>query len=367
MKIICPKCGQHYDADPEYIGEVVQCACGMSFVAEVTNPEDQSHLVDATEESSDVGSTLEGHHSNATGGSITGESSHQGRTRMKSLTCEMCGSSEIIKTDGVFVCQSCGMKYSVEEARKMMIEGTVNVTGTVKVDHSDKLQNLYKVARRAKSAGDVDQASKYYDLILQEDGNSWEASYYVAYYKTLQCTIAGISDAANYFKNIVVGVVSIIAECQNIKERTAAYKEIASATIQIGQVLFSASSNHYNNIDYTGSDSILKDIADSQAAHEALQNDGAAVGTMLFALGDAFEYRFRHGDKCITVNLFVSVWTAGVNIWVDNAYVAKIRHYSPNFAPPEVQGYSLPTHVKVGCGCAVIIGIIILISALCSR
>ena len=182
----------------------------------------------------------------------------------------------------------------------------------------------------------------------------------------MKCTIAGISDAANYFRNIVGSVVSIISECQNIKERRAAYKETASETIQIGQMLFSASYNHYNNIDYTGSTSLLKDIADSQAAHEALQNDGAAIGSMLFALGDALECRFRHGDQCITVDLFVSVWTAGVNIWVDNTYVAKIRHCSPNFAAPEVQGYSLPTHVKVGCGCAVIIGIIILISSLCS-
>ncbi len=55
---------------------------------------------------------------------------------MKRLACEMCGSTELIKQDGVFVCQSCGCKYSVEEAKKMMIEGTVNVTGTVKVDNS---------------------------------------------------------------------------------------------------------------------------------------------------------------------------------------------------------------------------------------
>lgn len=41
---------------------------------------------------------------------------------MKQLTCEMCGSTDLIKQDGVFVCQSCGCKYSVEEAKKMMIE-----------------------------------------------------------------------------------------------------------------------------------------------------------------------------------------------------------------------------------------------------
>ena len=41
---------------------------------------------------------------------------------MKKLVCEMCGSSDLLKQDGVFVCQGCGCKYSVEEARKMMVE-----------------------------------------------------------------------------------------------------------------------------------------------------------------------------------------------------------------------------------------------------
>lgn len=49
---------------------------------------------------------------------------------MKRLTCEMCGSTDLIKQDGVFVCQTCGCKYSIEEAKKMMVEGTVEVTGT---------------------------------------------------------------------------------------------------------------------------------------------------------------------------------------------------------------------------------------------
>ena len=57
---------------------------------------------------------------------------------MKAIQCEMCGSTEMVKKDGMFVCQSCGTKYSVEEAKKLMIEGTVDVSGsTVKVDYDD--------------------------------------------------------------------------------------------------------------------------------------------------------------------------------------------------------------------------------------
>ena len=56
---------------------------------------------------------------------------------MKKLVCELCGSTNLIKENGLFVCQSCGTQYSVEEARKMMIEGTVNVQG------ASAQQNLY--------------------------------------------------------------------------------------------------------------------------------------------------------------------------------------------------------------------------------
>ena len=35
----------------------------------------------------------------------------------------MCGNTDLLKNDGVFICQSCGTKYSVEEAKKMIVDG----------------------------------------------------------------------------------------------------------------------------------------------------------------------------------------------------------------------------------------------------
>ena len=92
---------------------------------------------------------------------------------MKQLICEMCGSTDLIKQDGVFICQTCGTKYSVEEAKKMMVEGTVDVTGsTVKVDTSEELANLYQTARRARADNNGETAAKYYDMILVKDPTS---------------------------------------------------------------------------------------------------------------------------------------------------------------------------------------------------
>ena len=94
---------------------------------------------------------------------------------MKQLTCDLCGSSDLVKSEGIFVCQNCGSKYSVEEAKKMIVDGTVEVAGTVKVDSQEKLKNLYELAHRAKDRGDYIDALKYYDLILLEDATSLEA------------------------------------------------------------------------------------------------------------------------------------------------------------------------------------------------
>ena len=67
---------------------------------------------------------------------------------MKQLTCEMCGSTELLKQDGVFVCQICGTKYSVEEAKKMMAEGAFEGQGNVQVafqaQSTVKAENLLK-------------------------------------------------------------------------------------------------------------------------------------------------------------------------------------------------------------------------------
>lgn len=56
---------------------------------------------------------------------------------MKRIECEMCGSTDLIKDEGLFVCQCCGCKYTVEEAKKLMVEGAVEVTGTVQVKAAD--------------------------------------------------------------------------------------------------------------------------------------------------------------------------------------------------------------------------------------
>lgn len=94
---------------------------------------------------------------------------------MKQLTCEMCGSTDLIKQEGVFVCQTCGIKYSVEEAKKMMIEGTVEVTGTVQVDKANETEALLKRVFMFLEEEKWQEADEYCEKVLDIDPENAEA------------------------------------------------------------------------------------------------------------------------------------------------------------------------------------------------
>lgn len=163
---------------------------------------------------------------------------------MKQLTCEMCGGTDLVKKDGIFVCQTCGTKYSVEDAKKMMIEGVVDVTGsTIKVDNSEELINLYKLARRAKDENNSEQAAKYYEQILIKDPNSWEASFYSTYYSAVNCKIGEIGNAAYSVEKNLKSTFELINTSEEL-DKNKIYNEIFLAVMNIGTVLSKASLNY---------------------------------------------------------------------------------------------------------------------------
>ena len=95
---------------------------------------------------------------------------------MKRLQCEMCGNTDLIKQDGVYVCQFCGAKYSVEEAKKLMIEGVVDVSGsTVKIDESDRVANYYNMAESAYQSNNIKEAEQYCNKIIEIDPQNYKA------------------------------------------------------------------------------------------------------------------------------------------------------------------------------------------------
>lgn len=165
---------------------------------------------------------------------------------MKKLTCEMCGSNDLIKQDGVFVCQYCGTKYTVEEAKKMMIDGTVDVQGTVKVDVSDKVKNLYEIARRAKDSGNSESAAKYYEMITFENPRDWECLFYYNYFKARQTNLRDMENSVILLSNSLNGVFNLIDESDKTPdEKWDIAKEIAARINSFGDACLSLAGDHF--------------------------------------------------------------------------------------------------------------------------
>lgn len=88
---------------------------------------------------------------------------------MKAVTCELCGGNDLVKDGGMFVCQHCGTKYTVEEARKLIVEGPVSVEGVAST------KNLLMRAQEFERNNNVDKAEEYYNRVLDLDPRNAEA------------------------------------------------------------------------------------------------------------------------------------------------------------------------------------------------
>lgn len=139
---------------------------------------------------------------------------------MKAIVCEMCGSQEFVKTDGMYVCQHCGTKYDPEEAKKLLIE----VSGSVEIDNSKKLENLYKLARRAKDDGNSEDAANYYSQIAIEAPDDWEAQFYKVLFTCKQTKKANMGNSCVKLGNCIQNVYSLIDKCISDKKKICRVK-----------------------------------------------------------------------------------------------------------------------------------------------
>lgn len=139
---------------------------------------------------------------------------------MNALVCEMCQSNELVKENGMYVCQHCGTKYTVEEARKLL--------GSVKIDKSEETEKLIALARRAREENNSINAEKYYALVLLECPNNWEATFFQVYFQSLHCTLAELETTARSIANCITSTYQLIAIIESEEERNSASDTVIS-------------------------------------------------------------------------------------------------------------------------------------------
>lgn len=198
------------------------------------------------------------------------------------IKCEMCGSTNIVKQEGFFVCQNCGIQYSLEEAKKLMSEGTAEVVEPVKNEGSDELANLYLLAKRAKEANDFENALKYYDQIIVKEPNSWEAQFYLVYSRAMESKIAGIGVASTNLTNTLKTVLGLIKDHVPKEQQASAINEISLRIFDISAMFERAVTNWFNK-----ASRLVKGKFRQQYV-----NNLTGVANMLYVFGNKLEENF---------------------------------------------------------------------------
>ena len=154
----------------------------------------------------------------------------------------MCGSNDLVKDGGVFVCQSCGCKYTVEEARKMMVEGTVDVQGTVKIDNTEQISNFIELAKKAEDRNNESEAESYANKALEIDPNNWEALYIKG-----KATGWQSSGANNRLDEAIDCFSKAIENCEDEERLEQLKKDIGSDVGKLSLAMINLRCNSFEN------------------------------------------------------------------------------------------------------------------------
>ena len=156
---------------------------------------------------------------------------------MKAIRCELCGGSDIVKQDGLFVCQHCGTKYSAEEVRKHFV--------TVTIDHSEDTEKLLVLARRAREEGNLINGAKYYELVMRDRPNDWEAVFYYAYFTANQVIVEEIWKGAEIMKDAVYSVIPLVKQYVLAEKRDGVLAEILCRVRETSETFTSVAEKKY--------------------------------------------------------------------------------------------------------------------------
>lgn len=83
---------------------------------------------------------------------------------MKQIKCNVCGASDLVKEDGLFICQSCGCKYTDNEIKKLYIQ----LNESVSIDGVLTLQNLIDNAKQFINLNEFEKAYRTYETITND-------------------------------------------------------------------------------------------------------------------------------------------------------------------------------------------------------
>ena len=195
-----------------------------------------------------------------------------------------------------------------------MAGGTVEVSGSVTIDHSAELASLYDVARRAKDNGNVDIASDHYNKILALDPRSWEANFYAVYYNAMKCKLEEIPDAAYDMIRCFKSVLDLVKE--SATDTTTQHNIVEAITNKVIDLAskFKNNSKSYYFKNYTKQNEQGKTEFSKSVATDMAKNLTFSA-KMQYELGDQIAKMFDNEEF---KDVIVKAWEYGVLLTADD-------------------------------------------------
>ena len=266
---------------------------------------------------------------------------------MVKLSCEACGGADIIKQGDYFVCQFCGVKYTPSDVKTML--------GTVKIDNTDKVKNLYQLARRAKDENNSDNAARYYDMILLDDPTSWEAAFYYTYFKAVGCKINEIESACLSIKNNIITVFNLIKDyIDTSEEQKTAVIEVAKRCQTFATLMFYNAKSYFEEHPSGIRGNDIQNMLDRCYA----------ATTLMYSIGDNINNIFPNNVSLNTIK--TSIWKDGIKMhcsllrYAANAsvyrkiirvFVDKVQAIEPTYKSPNLYGCYVATCIYGSYDC----------------
>lgn len=144
---------------------------------------------------------------------------------MIAAKCPQCGAEIQLDDSREFgYCSFCGTKVMQE---KIVVEHR----GSVVIDNKEKLDNIYKLARRARENDDSENAAKYYSMILLENPDDWEADYYASYYEALTMKLIQFEMAVDKIHAAAFRALDFVKNYLSEDDRAKAVADIAGSVL----------------------------------------------------------------------------------------------------------------------------------------
>lgn len=274
---------------------------------------------------------------------------------MKVIKCELCGSTEVTKIDGLYQCNHCKTKYTAQEAAKLLQD--------VKIDRSNELENYIVLARRAKEEDNAKNAEKYYELALHIDPSNWEAIFYHTYFSAINTSLAGIEGSIQKVINSTSSALKTIGKESNTEEVAKVLSEITDSIRMLSLFYYSVLKEHYlefKHLDSSGEEFVdvgisvySLDVSIGLLIEQHIENEAlkTAYAPVLFESGiEILKETFITRWNGLPPSKILELYNGQVN---ETAF--KIRKYKPDYTPPRIagrtQGSSNPSGVSKKEGC----------------